>query len=285
MYVKSMFMPSWTAKDDPEKLISQSAKHIDEIAQRYKNDIFYWDVTNEEIQRKNNPKEWHMVPGNYLSWCFKYAGSKFAKKTVLIHNEAHQVFTDTDNYIAIFSRLKKEGLPVGGMGAQMHAYDREAMLNGELHPPKQQFDVFSRLGKVNLPIYMTEITVPGRGDNGAVLQAKIVKNLYRFWFSIPNMAGITWWNLGDLTAFRDENKAMGGLLDNEMNPKPAYETLDQLINHEWKTNLKISSDSHGNARFRGFYGKYKITIKQKGKPIEREINLTKTGSNKFVIQL
>ena len=285
MYVKTMFMPSWTAKDDPEKLISQSAKHIDEIAQRYKNDIFCWDLTNEELARVNNPKEWHMVPENYLSWCFKHAGSKFTKQTVLIHNEASQVFTATDDYIAIFSRLKKDGLPVGGMGIQMHAYDREAMLKGELYPPKQQLDVFSRLGKVNLPIYITEITIPGRGDKGAEMQAEIAEKLYRLWFSIPNMAGITWWNLGDSTAFGVENSAMGGLLDSEMNPKPAYQALDQLINHEWKTNMKISSDSNGNVSFRGFYGKYKITISQNGKSIEREINLTKTGNNKFVIQL
>jgi GH35 family endo-1,4-beta-xylanase len=285
MYVKSIFMPSWTAKDDPEKLISQSAKHIDEIAQRYKNEIFYWDVTNEEIARLKYYPRWHKVPENYMSWCYQQAGSKFTKQTVLIHNETSEVFSDTDDYIAIFRLLKKEGLPVGGMGLQMHAYEREEMLNGELHPPKQQLDVFSRLGKMNLPIYMTEITVPGRGENGAELQAKIVKILYRFWFSIPNMAGITWWNLGDLTAIENENKAMGGLLDSEMNPKPAYETLDQLINHEWKTNLNISSNSQGNVRFRGFYGKYKITVRYNGKSIEREINLTKTGNNKFVIQL
>ena len=99
------------------------------------------------------------------------------------------------------------------------------------------------------------------------------------------MAGITWWNLGDSTAFGNENKAMGGLLDNEMNPKLAYQALNQLINHEWKTNLKISSGSHGNVSFRGFYGKYKITVSHNGKSIEQEINLTKTGNNKFVIQL
>jgi endo-1,4-beta-xylanase len=75
------------------------------------------------------------------------------------------------------------------------------------------------------------------------------------------------------------------LLDSEMNPKPAYEALDQLINHEWKTNMKISSDSNGNVSFRGFFGKYKIIVSYNGKLIVREINLTKAGKNKFVIQL
>jgi hypothetical protein len=78
------------------------------------------------------------------------------------------------------------------------------------------------------------------------------------------MRGITWWNLGDGTAFEEENKAMGGLLDEEMNPKPAYKALNRLINHEWKTNEKLKSDSTGKIRFRGFYGKYLIRISGNG---------------------
>jgi GH35 family endo-1,4-beta-xylanase len=144
------------------------------------------------------------------------------------------------------------------MGMQMHAYNREAMLKGTLYPPDKLLEAYDKLGELNLPIYITELTIPGRDENGAEYQAAIVENLYKLWFSIPQMAGITWWNLGDNTAFENENKAMGGLLDGEMNPKPAYEVLNRLINSEWRTKLKVSSGSQGNVSFRGFYGKYKI---------------------------
>jgi hypothetical protein len=134
------------------------------------------------------------------------------------------------------------------------------MLNGTSFPPAQLSAVYERFGKLGLPLYITEITVPGNGDNGAELQAAIVENLYRLWFSTPGMAGVTWWNLGDGAAFQEENKALGGLLDNDMNPKPAYRALDRLINREWKTALKLQTDAAGKVSFRGFLGKYSIRV-------------------------
>ena len=93
-----------------------------------------------------------------------------------------------------------------------------------------------------------------------MLQAEIVANLYRLWFSTPQMAGVTWWNLGDGAAFQEENKALGGLLDKDMKPKLAYQALDRLINKEWKTALTLKTDAAGEARFRGFHGKYVIRL-------------------------
>jgi hypothetical protein len=74
------------------------------------------------------------------------------------------------------------------------------------------------------------------------------------------MAGITWWNLGDGTAHGNEGIAGGGLADADFNPKPAYKALDQLINHDWKTNLQAKADADGNVTFRGFHGSYKVDV-------------------------
>lgn len=77
---------------------------------------------------------------------------------------------------------------------------------------------------------------------------------------LPKMAGITWWNLADGTAYGDENKSLGGLLDKDMNPKPAYHALDKLINHEWKTRIEGTTDPKGRFAFRGFKGGYRVTV-------------------------
>jgi len=47
-----------------------------------------------------------------------------------------------------------------------------------------------------------------------VRQGATVACLYRLWFSTPKMAGITWRNRADDTAY--ENKSLGGLLDREL---------------------------------------------------------------------
>jgi hypothetical protein len=126
---------------------------------------------------------------------------------------------------------------------------------------------------------MTEITIPGNGEKGSEYQKEIVENLYRLWFSTPKMAGITWWNLGDGTAFEEENKMMGGLLDENMDPKPAYKALNRLINKEWKTNLTANTDQVGNIRFRGFHGTYVIEVNTKG--IKKEYNFELKSGNKL----
>ncbi len=286
MYAKNIFMPAWTEQNNPERFLEQAHKHIAEIAKRYGDKFRVWDVANEEMPRIRHLDEWHKVPDNYLTWCFREANNLFPKDVKLLYNDGtYQVHNDTDEYLDIFQKLKDDRVRVDGMGIQFHIYNRPAMLEGKIFPPNQLINVYKKLEQSGLPIYITEITIAGNGENGDELQAKIVENLYRLWFSTPNMTGITWWNLGDGTAYGKENEAKGGILDEEMNPKPAYKVLDGLINHKWKTDKVLQTDNRGKIQFRGFYGKYKIEVKYQGKTFEKEVSLRKTGDNYFIIQL
>lgn len=74
--------------------------------------------------------------------------------------------------------------------------------------------------------------------------------------------GITWWNVVDGCGAKKE-PTVSGLFNRYMTAKPSYYALDQLINHEWKTNLAIKADEQGKVQFRGFKGKYRITYKDK----------------------
>jgi endo-1,4-beta-xylanase len=184
----------------------------------------------------------------------------------------------------MIQRLLERRLRVEGIGLQFHT-SRGQMFGGKDFTPAKMSAVYERLGRLGRPLYITEITVPGVGDDGAALQAAIVANLYRLWFSTPCMAGITWWNLADGTAYENENRALGGLLDKDMNPKPAYQSLDKLINRDWRTNLSTTTDAQGTARFRGFYGKYTIQVSA-GKQVKQfEIDLSKDGQARHLLTL
>ena len=117
---------------------------------------------------------------------------------------------------------------------------------------------------VGKPIHLSEITITA-GDTtpkGRMLQAILTCNLYRLWFSIKPMMGITWWNVVDDCGAPGE-PSLSGLFTRGMNPKPAYFALNELINKEWKTNFNAKPDADGNIKFRGFKGKYRITYKDK----------------------
>ena len=67
--------------------------------------------------------------------------------------------------------------------------------------------------------------------------------------------------LGLLLGAKNEGQAT-----KDLERKPAYDALDELINHEWKTNTTVKADENGKVQFRGFKGKYRITYKDnKGK--------------------
>jgi GH35 family endo-1,4-beta-xylanase len=286
MYAKDKFMPDWTARNDPETFQRQSAKHMAEIAERYKRDIPIWDAVNEEIPRRIHFKEWHAVPDDYLAWCFQEAGRLFPNDVKLLINDGQlQAHYNTYDYMGMVKAMLERSVRVEGIGIQFHV-SRDSVLSGKLYVPAHLQDVYTQLGRLGLPLYITEITIPGVGENGAELQASIVANYYRLWFSTPMMAGVTYWNLGDGTAYENENKVLGGLLDKDMNPKPAYRALDRLINHEWRTNLKLTTDTSGKASFRGFHGRYSLRVTVGGEKREFSFELrSKAGTSRATLTL
>ena len=171
-------------------------------------------------------------------------------------------------YVAPDQDAAGAGAKIRGIGLQFH-YFRRAALDGHLASancdPGKLLDLYEKLAEFGLPLYITEITIPSAGPDGEALQAEVVRDHYRLWFSAPTMAGITWWNLGDGTAVKGENEAQGGLVDGELKPKAAYRALDQLINQQWKTRAEVQTDANGQARFRGFFGKYQVKAASDGK--------------------
>ena len=123
------------------------------------------------------------------------------------------------------------------------------------------------------------------------MEADILRNLYRIWFSHPSMEAIVYWNMvdgyahgaepGDMT--NGENRYHGGLLRFDMSKKPAWEELDQLINHDWHTSIRETCS--GTADFKGFYGEYELTATVGGKTVTKKLHLKKGSKNNITITL
>lgn len=266
LYVKSKFMPDWISRHDSTTLKVLAAKRLTELAERYGNEVPIWDAVNEEMARLKNPAQWDEVPNDFLSWAFKKADSLFPKTSELIINdETKTSHYNTQDYVDMVNGLLQQHIRVDGVGVQFHMLQPDKFFKGEIYTPQIMHNAYKELGKLGKPLWISEITIPTKGKNGLQDQATIVSNIYKLWFSEPQMKGITWWNFGDGTAFGAENNFHGGLLDSAMNPKPSYKVLDQLINHEWKTNVSVKTDADGKVSFRGFHGKYLIQVKSGNK--------------------
>jgi endo-1,4-beta-xylanase len=274
------YNPGWLPKD-AETLKKLYRKRFAEIAQRYAKDIKIWDVVNESLcSSKAYPL--YTPDRAYVAWAFREAAPLFRPDNLLMINEVNFASCsvgEANPYYRQVKQLLADGVGVKGIGFQFHFFSPEVLksLASPGYAPKTMLDAYDSFAAFNLPLFVTEITIPTPASNGQAEQAELVGNFYRLWFSAPRMAGTTWWNLGDGTAVRGENKALGGLLDEKFDPKESYRTLDRLINQEWKTRLSARTDSQGLFRFRGFYGKYSVTITTGGKTQEFPIELARDG--------
>lgn len=258
------------------KLIEEKyLKHVEDVMAHYAGRIQSWDVVNEsarDYELKDLDPEAPMCRSHYgilfpdyVYKSFKKANECNTPGAILNIND----FALNDSYFEEIGYLLERGIKIDVAGSQMHIFNPKQITdiaNGiHLNPstklvePQPIREYFARFSKYGIDkTCISEITIASaKGQNGEMIQAIIARNLYRAWFSVPSMMGITWWNLVDAGGAAGE-PGRPGIFDGNMNPKPVYYALDNLINHEWRTNLELKP-SNGNIQWRGFKGKYKIS--------------------------
>lgn len=166
--------------------------------------------------------------------------------------------------------------------------------------PRWLFSVLDRFEDFHKPIHISEVTVPAYAGKDISaekhkeyleLQAEITRWLFRIWFSHKNVEAIIWWNLvdgtaayGDIGTYDGENHWGGGLLDNNMKPKPVYHVINDLINHEWHTDIVVDC-VNGEVNFNAFYGEYEISVEYGGRKTEFDLSLTPCSAKEFFKQI
>ena len=251
--------PDW-APEDRKELEKLFEEHIKLLCQRYGDRVQEWDVVNECIDQANRG----IMPDDYTYKCFKWAEKYLPASVRLSTNECDMSWGPNRRYVEIVRDLVDRGAKVDLMGVQKHFFNPKAVAsiaNGaDSHTPAFMYSVLDCMAEAERPIHISEITIPVPTDDarGRDIQAVVAYNLYRLWFSYPNVEGITWWNSIDGGGAPGE-PTTSGVLDVNGEKKPVYYALDQLINHDWKTNLTVKADETGTVTFRGFRGKYRLT--------------------------
>ena len=246
-------------------------ERIIDIALYYKGRFHSWDVVNESagdfskglmVPTDGICKSWYgLMPGDYTYRSFKMADAVFPKDVQLNINDYNMEQCYPDQV----EELQSRGCKIDIMGAQMHLFDPQicqdiADAKIDRQCPEQVWETMDRIGKPGLPIHLSEITItaPGNDERGQAIQAVIARNLYRLWFSIESMMGITWWNVVDDCGAPGE-PSVSGMFTRDMEPKTAYRVLNDLIHNEWKTNTVVKADENGKVAFRGFRGSYRLS--------------------------
>ena len=279
------WLPNWLP-DNPDEVKTLMIKRFEEIAARYGRDIKYWDVVDEALYRPATLS----LPKDYVYTAMQEADRIFPRDAKLDIGDDQSSWKDfhldsSPYYIMLQNLLLRNArLDAVGLSFQMHFFPEQHY--SPAVRPLAMFRLLDQYAELQRAIQFTQVTVPALapGPEAEKDQEQAVRNVYRLWFSHPNVEMINWWNLADGTAAPKENKWLLGLLREDLSPKPAFEVLQNLIRKEWWTTVQQNSGQGSSLKVQGFYGDYQLTATHAGKTIQRQIRLTKGGMNEFAIQ-
>jgi GH35 family endo-1,4-beta-xylanase len=285
--------PRWLP-EDPEEIFRLQLARIDDCVRRFRGLIDRWDVVNEathfdrEEFLKRAPRMtrmWQKIGQvEFTRACFIKA-RQASENAVLIIND----YRTDPAYERLIEQLVDESgrrlYDVIGIQSHMH---------GGVWPTERIWEVCERFARFGVPLHFTETTIvsgprtrPGQPwkttPEGEEHQAREVERFYTVLFSHPAVEAITWWDFSDLRAWQG---APAGLVRADMSPKPAYDVLLGLVKGKWWTDIQVSAAEDGRARFRGFFGDYRVVVRlPDGTKFEREFALLKGKDNQWVIRL
>ncbi len=298
------FVPRWLPSS-PKQIMILLEKRIARLAERYGEKVTIWDAVNEAF---SNPRwfskamGWSVTAQDYVYQVFKLAEKYFPNYTELVYNDGNWISyipfsRDNSPMYLLAKNLQDRGVRLGGLGIQFHMYgtpqdfaDKNAWRSAHRYfDPYHQFQVLDQYGMLNIPIHMTETSLPTFPQlprkEGEKLQADMLRHFFRMWFSHPKMQSIVLWNFADKTAYGAESAFDAGILDKDLNPKPAFLELDRLVNHEWHTECTVETDERGIADWNGFYGGYDMEITLGRTKLKQKIQLSSDGCNEIRMEL
>ena len=297
------FQPDW-AKGDVSKEKRLLDKRFRELAARYSERIPSWEVTNETFWGMRIPRYSELYrQDDLIEWSFETAERYFHTNRLII-NEAHIRIWNSEffygarsPYYMQIERALRSGRRIDSIGMQFHMFfraEKELEATGVYYDPERIYDVLDTYAKLGRSIQVTEVTVPAyswKAEDEAI-QAEILRNLYRMWFSHPAMEAVVYWNVvdgfaafapqGDMTA--GENYYHGGLVRYDFTPKESYRVIQELFTKTWHTDLTLDTETD-ELNFKGFYGIYELEIEAQGKSVRREIHLNRQCGNHFYLTI
>jgi len=227
-----------------EIALDQLEEHITTVVSRYKGDVYAWDVVNEALYdwdpdglifyREDSP--WYQMIGeSYIDSAFVYA-HRADPDAKLFYNDYNSIFGwKRDKIFELVKRLKENDIPIDGIGMQGHWF-----VGTSEEDIRTTLDLYRQLG-VEIQITELDVSVYLSGDEtGSETYTEAFsirqKQAYRMIFQVlldysDIISGVTFWGIGDDGTWLDKpgRKAFPFLLDENLQPKPAYFEVQDLV--------------------------------------------------------
>lgn len=254
--IPNRVQPWLKTMDDATLRETLKARALD-IGRRYRDRFAEYDLNNEMMHA--NYYADRLGPGitkQMADWV------KEADPNARLFLNDYDVLTGNrlNDYIKHIRGFLDQGVPLAGIGVQGH-------LHAESFDPNALYHALEELGKIGLPIRVTEFNMPGqhsiymkqRGlkltEEQEQAKAKDLASYYRICFAHPAVEGILMWGFWEGANWIPQSS----LYRRDWTPTPAAEAYRDLVFKQWWTRWEGKADNDGRCRLRPFYGKYAVT--------------------------
>jgi endo-1,4-beta-xylanase len=227
------YVPDWFEALPPDQARQAVESHIRATVGRYRGQIATWDVVNEAIEDggaglRDTPHLRKLGP-DYIAMAFRLAHEVDADALLTYNDTAEGLGAKSDAVYALVRDLVQRGVPIGGVGLQMHLDVLTAP------SPREIADNMRRLGELGLRVNISEMDVriagisgdPGRLEE----QRRVYHDVVAVCLAEPACDAVTFWGFTDAHSWIDWFFGPDDplLFDDAYRVKPAYNgVLDAL---------------------------------------------------------
>jgi endo-1,4-beta-xylanase len=241
------YNPDWLTQGHftTQQLSQLLHEHITRVMKHFAGQVFAWDVVNEALDENGNVRDslWYNQPGiglsengtAYIEQVFRWA-HKADPRALLFYNEAEGegLNRKSDAIYAMVKDFKHRGVPIHGVGLQMHVPNLDANV------PEIAANI-ARLTALGLRVHITELDVSLPVDSSGRLfpddltrQAEVYRGIVWACLNSPGCTAIQTWGFTDKYSWIGSHSrgARGQALpfDRAYQPKPAYRAvLEELL--------------------------------------------------------
>ncbi len=219
-------LPTWVKTLDAGALRAEMERHIRTVVGHYKGQLLAWDVVNEALTDSGGMRPTVFLeklgPG-YIADAFRWAHDT-DPGALLFYNDYNTEGRGpkSDAVFALVERLKKEGVPISGVGLQMHITAQGTAAS----------DVawnMSRLAELNLLVNISEMDVrvrdvPGTRDDKLAIQRRTTHDIVAACVAQSHCHAVTFWGFSDAYTWVDGFFGADDplLFSDDMHRKPMY---------------------------------------------------------------
>lgn len=254
------WMPSWSLELGPVDFKEAMARRIDGAVAHFKGRVAHWDVINEIVHFKDTDGKMQTTrPGllaqlsgddKIFSWIFKRARS--LDSNVLMGVNEYSVIekaADYEDYIEEIKDIEANGGKIDVVGLEGHFGDYV-----ERSDYMVKIDIIAKALPDQI-LWLTEVDFDLQSSYEE--RADKMEELVRSAFAYPRVGGFVMWAWWEGNAWREGISSF--LVDSSFNETEIGKRWRNLRN-SWRTDTSGVLNSDGEFTFRGFHGKYEVSV-------------------------